>query len=176
MPTVPTTKPSRKLYYSEEELRHLLAIWKELRNPGRRREPGYIGQKLTFNRWLATLTKDGADRARGNLAVGALAPTSGTVEGSMTKPKPPTKQRAKTAQTPEVTAEPKKRGRKPKGPTERTTMNLPLGLKDRVWKAIKTMTKMDEDPPVDLTAFAVAAMSEKIDSIMLRYAARKSSK
>lgn len=106
---VPTTKPTRTLYYSVEELQRLLAIWKELRNPGRRREPGYIGQKLTFNRWLAGLTTDGAEQARQRLASPTAAPRSGvTVETPMIKT-PSTKKTPKTRPT----AKPRGRGRPP---------------------------------------------------------------
>lgn len=178
MRAVPTTKPSRKLYYSEEQLRRLLAIWQELRNPGRRRQPGYIGQRLTFNRWLASMTVDGAERALAALAAAEGAPTSGTVERPM---KTPTKtpQKAKSTKTAKAAKPPPARarpGRKSKGARARTTMNLPLGLKDRVKKACGLMAAMNEEAPPDLTAFAVAAMEEKISAVQSRYFARKTPK
>ncbi len=129
---VPTTKPSRKLYYSEEELQRLLAIWQELRNPGLRRAPGYIGQKLTFNRWLAGLTVEGAERALAGVASPATAPSSGTVERPMnTTPK--TKPTSKVTEPAPARA---KRGPKPGSGSKE---NLTLSLDKRVVHWLKSL-------------------------------------
>lgn len=53
---------------------------------------------------------------------------------------------------------------------ERTTLNLPAGTKERVRRAIAAAVLMGEAAPEDFTAFVVAALEEKMQRVMARFA------
>ena len=56
----PTTKEQLLVTFEDDEEKTLRRIWGELRAPGRRGRPEYIGQKLSFNRWLVRLAVEHA--------------------------------------------------------------------------------------------------------------------
>lgn len=113
-----------------EDRERLHSIWTELRSFARRGRPEYIGQKLTFNTWLAALAAERGTQVGRDLARAAAASISGTVEESMPTSSPKTKT-TKPAQTPQPAAPPKKRGRPPGRGTKtrgRYNFSLPLDL------------------------------------------------
>ena len=63
-PWMPTEKPRKDLLFAEEDLHDLEALWLELRSPQRRGDPSYIGRKVTFNQWLASMAMRGAAEVR----------------------------------------------------------------------------------------------------------------
>lgn len=67
---MPTTKLRRELLFTEEETHGLYALWLDLRSPGRKGTPAYIGQRLGFNQWLARLTLERSKEIVQELRVG----------------------------------------------------------------------------------------------------------
>jgi hypothetical protein len=160
---------------SEEDETRLRDLWKELQRAGRRGTALFVGPRLTFNTWLVRCGVERAMQLAQELAAADVAPTSGTVGMTMTKPQSPTTKRAKTAQTPE----PRGRGRPPNPPdapkTKSSTFKLPVGMTDRIKRAVDVMRPIDPAAPRNMTDFVIAAIEEKLDKVPAR-PARKTSK
>lgn len=91
-----------------DDLARLRAVWEELRRAGRKGRPEYIGQRLTFNSWLARLAAEAGTRAGAALAAAAEAAIGGTIGDEMTRTSA-----APRGQTAKTTAPPRRRGRPP---------------------------------------------------------------
>lgn len=160
---MPSRKPRIWLTVSEEERVDLFLLWKELRQPWRRRQPEYIGQKLTFNAWLSRLTQERAAHLRADLGA-----SSGTV------------QRPMKTKSPETT-ESKKRGRRPNPldapKAEPVSFRFPPGTKDRIQHAVDRLRVLGGAGPKDMTSFVLEAINEKIEKVpSLIRAPRKTSR
>lgn len=57
----PTDKEQMTITFEADEEATLRRIFERLRNPTRRGRPGYLGQRLSLNRWIVKLA---VERAR----------------------------------------------------------------------------------------------------------------
>ncbi len=141
---MPTDKEPVLVVIPPEELARLERLLDEMKKPGRRRMPGYVGQKMTVNRLLVRLALERAAQVEQELAASA------TVE-TMPKTPAPTKRTPKSTKSAEPVVAPKKRGPKPgSGSKENITLSLD--------KRVVNWLKEQPDGP-SLTANAILARS-----------------
>ena len=69
----PTTKEQLLITFENDEERILRRVWSALRSPGRKGQPEYIGQKLSFNRWLVRVAVERARQIEADLSHAAPA-------------------------------------------------------------------------------------------------------